>query len=129
MSYHRPTVVGTLTLTEPVQYTDRTFPTASWWRKLELQPGTYDVVARYTWEDLDRERPATLSVALPGVTVDEYFVSTLFTASSVDTPRIGVTHTVVKSAYGYQADRLAAALGLPGATVTWLPGQGPAAAA
>ena len=90
MTHYFPTVVGTLTLDEPTEHTDRSFPSASWWRKLQLQPGTYDVVATYSREMLDR--PYYLTVTIPGVTVDEYFVSRILHHSVVSPPRIGVRH-------------------------------------
>ena len=129
MTTYRPTVVGSVHVPDPVMYVDRSFPTASWWRELELAPGTYDLVATYSWEDAARlakdpaadVRPYTLRVSLTGITTDEYFVNRVLQHSSVAEKKLGAVHTVVLSCYGYQADRLAAALGLPDADITWLP--------
>ena len=122
----RREVVGQLLLTDPAEYTDRSFQTACNWRTLALQPGEYDIKLERTYEGW----PQSLTVLLNGITVDEYFVSRLFTASSVCEPRLGELHGVGLHAYAYiatdGAEAVARHFGVPGATVTF---TDPAAAA
>lgn len=55
-------------VTEPTEYIDRSFPTASWWRKYEIQPGTYEVVP---WSNL----PYYNHFKADAVIIEDYFAS------------------------------------------------------
>jgi hypothetical protein len=57
--------VGTYRLKVEKIFTDQSFPTASWWRKVKVKPGDYDILAdRYM-----------RMIMLPGVCVDAFFPS------------------------------------------------------
>lgn len=66
----------TVEITEPTEYIDRSFETASWWVKYELQPGTYEVVP---WSNIKYY----FHFQADAVTVEEHFVNRLFGSSSL----------------------------------------------
>lgn len=93
--------IGTLVLAEPTVFT-RTYETASWYTKIEVPAGEYEITAvvrdgkvSSTWGDNPRW-------SLPGTVVASYFVNRLFTASSSEVDRnVGNSDTYVSGTYGY----------------------------
>lgn len=57
--------IGTLTVEEPTEYTDRSFETAAWSRTMMLTPGTYDLTTDGYWA----------MATIPGTITEDYFAS------------------------------------------------------
>lgn len=93
--------IGTLILTEPTVFT-RTYETASWYTKIEVPAGEYDITAVVrdgkvsgTWGDGPTWK-------LPGTVVASYFVNRFFTASSFEVDRdVGKPDTYVDGTYAH----------------------------
>ena len=68
--YSNPKKIGTLTLSEPHIYTIQ-YETASWYTKVEVQPGTFDLIATFQYK-----RAYWIMVGLPGRITEEYMPST-----------------------------------------------------
>lgn len=79
-----------LTITEPTEYVDKSYPTAScWWVKYELQPGTYEIVP---WSNL----PYYFHALVKAKRIEEHFVNRVFQYSKIAEPsgRIGTIEEV-----------------------------------
>jgi hypothetical protein len=63
-----------VTIMEPTEYVDRGFQTASWWEKVTLDPGTYEVVP---WSNL----PYYNHFKVPATIVSDYFAANFAGAS------------------------------------------------
>lgn len=68
------TSTETVTVTESVEYVDRSLPTASAWIKYEILPGEYEVVYHFSYR----------KVRVLARQIESYYVNRLFTASSVN---------------------------------------------
>lgn len=98
--------IGTYTVTEPTTFRRADYPTASWWKKIEVAPGTYDVFATLSPAGfVDR-----VSVKLTGTVVDAYFPSSFAGNIHTDGKRpqeIGRTDSLHLGLYGFSfADAL-----------------------
>lgn len=63
--YAKPTVIGQVTIPEPFEHT-RYYEYAAYFQTIDVQPGTYDIVATYssdTWAD---QKPYYMTVKVPG---------------------------------------------------------------
>src|SRR6478752_2097 len=77
---HMPTtaVIGTVTITETHEITNRGFATASWYEVLNVTPGTYDIVATYRRNERTGElvaEPTDYSIKVDGTIVRDFFGS------------------------------------------------------
>src|SRR4051812_6293391 len=78
-----------LTITEPTEYTDKSYPTASWWVKYELQPGSYEIVP---WSNL----PYYFHALVKAKRIEEHFVNRVFQHSkkAEQSARIGTIEEI-----------------------------------
>lgn len=77
----------TVTITEPVEWTDRSLPTACNWIRYEIQPGEYEVSLRNDYWRVLRVQARRL---------EEHYVNRLFTATklSEQSSAVGQVETI-----------------------------------
>jgi hypothetical protein len=92
----RKTVIGTITLTEPLERKLQ-YETASWYTMVEVPAGTYEV---YLYRN---GSPTWAMIGYEGLVTKEHFVNRVFTASSVHEPtdRIGKPMNATVQTYPY----------------------------
>lgn len=117
-------VIGTVTITEAYEITNRGFATASWWETLTVTPGTYDIVAEYRRNERTGNwvaEPESYRITVAGTIVADFFGSSFYGVGfgTYDgKANAGKETTYGYFLYGYQADRIAD----EHMTVTWADG-------
>lgn len=105
-------VIGTVTITDTYQVTNRGFATASWYEVVDVTPGTYDITARYDRNERTGElevEPESYRIQVAGTIVSDFFGSSFggvgyghYDTSSNQGKATNYTYSL----YGYQADQL-----------------------
>ncbi len=118
-------VIGTVTITETHEITNRGFATASWYEVLNVTPGTYDIVATYRRNERTGElvaEPTDYSIKVDGVIVRDFFGSSFGGVGFGHydgAANAGKATSYYHHLYGYQADRIAE---VTKGEVTWAEG-------